>query len=391
MNRNLLKWSLQNQQGDLSVEQERIARLILTTVIALGSWGPPFFFIFWFVGLKAPAVIVGVTSAILWSSPILLRNGFSVSFVSNLITGLFWFAITSISWFAGGIQSPVMITLVAVAMLAWLLTQGFYRVMWLFLTLCSILGFFVAEKWGLQNPNVLPHDIVIYLRPVILIAVIAISLSVVWFFEYLKNNAMSVLAESYKDIEKNQQELVRLTHDLSAARDEALRASRTKSSFLANMSHELRTPLNTIIGYSELLFEEAMDEEDQNTADELAKIHSAGEHLLALIAEILDLSKIEAGHIEIVPEEFTLSSFLDDVSIAVIPLATKRTMNFRFILTRRSVRCVRIRPVCDKSCSIYFQMLANSQKAESSRSLLKCLRTRTENDCGLRSKIPGLG
>ncbi len=78
-------------------------------------------------------------------------------------------------------------------------------------------------------------------------------------------------------------------------------ANRTKSTFLANMSHELRTPMNAIIGYSEMLIEEAEDMELKEFTPDLQKIRGAGKHLLALINDILDLSKIEAGKIDAVP------------------------------------------------------------------------------------------
>ena len=90
-------------------------------------------------------------------------------------------------------------------------------------------------------------------------------------------------------------------------------ANRAKSSFLANMSHELRTPMNAIIGYSEMLLEDAEDDGDEDVASDLRKIRQAGKHLLALINDVLDLSKIEAGRIELYLETFPLDRHVDAV------------------------------------------------------------------------------
>ena len=109
--------------------------------------------------------------------------------------------------------------------------------------------------------------------------------------------------------------------ELREAREMALEANEAKSNFLASMSHELRTPLNAIIGIAEMLLEEADETGDEVQAEPLRRINGAGKHLLALIKEILDLSKIEAGKMELHLQEFDLATLLDDVVSTARPLA----------------------------------------------------------------------
>jgi signal transduction histidine kinase/CheY-like chemotaxis protein len=130
-------------------------------------------------------------------------------------------------------------------------------------------------------------------------------------------NQMSSAIEN--DIEQRD----RTSAELARAREAADMASRAKSSFLANMSHELRTPMNAIIGYSEMLIEDAEDEGNEEAAGDLKKISGAGKHLLALINDVLDLSKIEAGKMDLYVETFEIPSMVDEVVTTIDALVKK--------------------------------------------------------------------
>ncbi|MCB9679758.1 MAG: response regulator [Alphaproteobacteria bacterium] len=121
------------------------------------------------------------------------------------------------------------------------------------------------------------------------------------------------------------EELQAMTQQLSVARDRALAANAAKSTFLANMSHELRTPLNAIIGYGELIQDElTMMDGVEDTVEDVEKILKAAKHLLRLISDVLDLSKVEAGKMEITREPIVVSALVRDVADTVRPTIEAR-------------------------------------------------------------------
>ena len=155
-----------------------------------------------------------------------------------------------------------------------------------------------------------------------------------------------------------QEELQALNAQLEQARDEAVRANRTKSAFLANMSHELRTPLNAVIGYSEFLIEEMEADGDEHLAD-LEKILTAGHHLLSLINDILDLSKIEAGKVELDIEECELRTILAEIESTAAPLAAD---NDNELIVETEINDVTMKTDVTKLRQVLFNLLSNASK-----------------------------
>src|ERR1700688_597232 len=147
--------------------------------------------------------------------------------------------------------------------------------------------------------------------------------------------------------------------ELEQARELSEVANRTKSQFLANMSHELRTPLNAIIGYSEILQEDAADGGQEHFITDLKKIEGAGRHLLGLINDILDLSKVEAGKMEVFIEEVDIPSLLEEVGAIIRPLVAKsgNTLELRVAPEVVSIRTDRTKV---KQCLL--NVLSNASK-----------------------------
>ncbi len=180
-----------------------------------------------------------------------------------------------------------------------------------------------SKDWWILEETFVPWDYDV-IAALYLPDIPALTIKILWKVYGVAGFALlGVLLISYRLAQKLSCSLMETEQariDALLARDAAESANRTKSAFLANMSHELRTPMNAIIGYSEMLIEDAEDCGADETIPDLKKIQSAGKHLLALINDVLDLSKIEAGKMTLYIERFPLDTMLDEVVSTIEPL-----------------------------------------------------------------------
>jgi signal transduction histidine kinase len=223
---------------------------------------------------------------------------------------LAWFSVENLtfvtlfgSYYYGGVSSPFLPWLL-VALLLGFFYIGERPFMVLGIFCANVAGFFVAY---LVNGSFPQHIALVDLSGVGIVSVTSATIY------------MAMMALYYADVvaaqSGRQQEAARhraTAERLRKAMEEAERSNRQKSVFLAKMSHQLRTPLNAVIGYSEMLLEDAKENEDEQIAD-LQRINSAGKHLLSLVTDVLDMSKIESNKTDLTIQPFHLNDFIDDV------------------------------------------------------------------------------
>jgi signal transduction histidine kinase/DNA-binding response OmpR family regulator len=184
--------------------------------------------------------------------------------------------------------------------------------------------------------------------------------SLVIAFMVIVFGVLFFLVRRYNRIVKRQfQNIEQTNQELALASERALQADHAKSEFLANMSHELRTPMNAILGYSEMLIEEAQDTRQNHFVPDLEKINNAGKHLLQLINDVLDLSKVEARKIELYTETFDVFALVQDVASTIQPLVEK---NGNTLEVHRSGSVSSMEADITRLRQVLFNLLSNACK-----------------------------
>jgi signal transduction histidine kinase/CheY-like chemotaxis protein len=299
-----------------SADTHRQARLFLFSHV-FGPWLGHTITIYLYLLDPKPGVAFWIIAAAItafWCFPLALKltghfTALAVLSVQNL-TFITLFG----SYNYGGVSSPFLPWFLTVPLLAffYLGDKPRIRILVLAVIAADLLVYYAAYVLGHSFPVRVPLD---KLSGIGIISVFCATVYVSMMALYYAN-----IVASQSELQREVQRHRETASKLHEAKDEAERANRAKSDFLAKMSHELRTPLNAVIGYSELMLEDAEGDSREEATADLRRINAAGKHLLSLVTDILDLSKIEADKMELAPEEFDFSRFIDDVA------ATCRTL-----------------------------------------------------------------
>ena len=268
-------------------------------------------------GFACWTIIVGIW--LFWALPFVYKYTGNLQLSALMSVELLAGASLFGAYFYGGVSSPF---------LPWLLVSlllGFFYfserpILVVGLFTFNIAGFVTAYLiYGF--PDRLSHE---QLSMVGWISILSATIYMSWMAIYYAN-MIAMRSDLEREAERHRETSVRLRE----AKDMADQANRAKSIFLAKMSHELRTPLNAVIGFSEILLDDVeVDGKDSRKKTDLQRINSAGKHLLSLVTDVLDLSKIESNHIDLKIEKFDLNQMVREVVATVEPMVVENENKF---------------------------------------------------------------
>jgi len=298
--------------------------------------------------------ILAAQIAAFWLFPLALKlfprhyQALALLSVFNLSSAILWG-----SYNYGGASSPFLMWFLVVPLLAFFYLGSTLKTrMIIFAQIAlGLLAFYAAFAMDNSFPSHIP------IQEMVGIGVISAfcAATYVFFMASYYSSVVDSQSELLKEIDRHQATMRMLT----IAKDDAERANGAKSDFLAKMSHELRTPLNAVLGYSEILLEDAELEGRGGEIADLQKISAAGKHLLAMVNDILDISKIEAGKMELNLEVVDLDRLIAEVEATSRPLAAKNTNSF---VVERPAPLGKARSDVTKLRQAIFNLLSNAAK-----------------------------
>ena len=249
---------------------------------------------------------------------LLHRRGVAVA--AHWLTGCTFAAMLFVVAISGSLASPYWVLLVAIPFLAAQMAGRTAGLVWTVICLGGVAALWTLDRLGVELPRFTDPDA--HTTTTALYTGMAV----------LTVHVLSQLAEHARDeaiarAERTAAQLARADREIEEARilaEQAVAASAAKSAFMATMSHELRTPLNAVIGYAELLVEDAESSGLMTMRDDLVKIVGASHHLCGLIGDILDLSRVEAEKLDLRREEFDLHDVAREIGGVLDPLARRR-------------------------------------------------------------------